>query len=67
VYLRNETLMVHVPGQPDYEMLPIGTHTFKFKALDGFSVRFEMEPEGRRAGAVFFVQPNGTFKAGRKD
>jgi CubicO group peptidase (beta-lactamase class C family) len=65
VYLRSETLMVFVPGQPDYETVPIGAHQFKLKALDGFSVRFEMGPDGK-AAAVFFVQPNGTFRAARK-
>ncbi len=66
VYLRGEnTLMVMVPGQPDYETVPIGTHEFKLKILDGFSVRFEMNADGQ-AGAVYFIQPNGTFKATRK-
>ncbi len=64
-YLRGEVLMVLVPGQPDYEMLPTGNHTFKFKALEGYSVRFETEADGK-VGAMNFIQPNGTFRAARK-
>ncbi len=65
VYLRAETLTVQVPGQPDYETTPIGNHEFKFKMVDGYSVRFEVTPEGK-VTAMFFIQPNGTFKATRK-
>lgn len=64
VYLREETLMVHVPGQPDYETLPIGNHEFKLKALDGYSVKFDIKDN--KATAMSFIQPNGTFKATKK-
>lgn len=66
VYLRGETLMVLVPGQPDYETIPLGNHEFKLKVpnVDGFSVRFEMS--GDKVTAMYFVQPNGTFKATKK-
>ncbi len=66
VYLRDDgMLMVLVPGQPDYETSPISNSEFKLKALDGYSVRFEMDASGK-ATALYFVQPNGTFKATRK-
>lgn len=66
IYLRpDNTLMVFVPGQPDYETIPVGNHEFKLKILDGFSVRFEVGPDGM-ATAVNFIQPNGTFRALRK-
>ncbi len=65
VYVRHDgALMILVPGQPDYETTPIGNHEFKLKALDGYSIRFEME--GDKAIAVYFIQPNGTFKAMKK-
>ncbi|MBK8878887.1 MAG: serine hydrolase [Haliscomenobacter sp.] len=64
-YLRGETLMVLVPGQPDYEMVPLGNHEFKFKVLEGFSVRFDIGPDGK-ASAVTFIQPNGNFRAVKK-
>lgn len=67
VYLKpDNTLMVFVPGQPDYETLPVGNHEFKLKVIDGYSVRFEVDGNGK-ATAVNFIQPNGTFKAMRKE
>ena len=66
VYIRGEkTLMVLVPGQPDYEMLPVKPDLFNFKAISGFSVRFEKNDAGE-VTALYFIQPNGTFKATRK-
>jgi CubicO group peptidase (beta-lactamase class C family) len=65
-YLKGDkTLMVLVPGQPDYEMVPIKKDLFNFKALSGFSVRFEKNDAGE-VTALYFIQPNGTFKATRK-
>ncbi len=66
IYLRpDNTLMVFVPGQPDYETIPVGNHEFKLKILDGYSVRFEVDASGNPT-ALNFIQPNGTFKAVRK-
>lgn len=66
VYLRDDNmLMLHVPGQPDYETISIGNHEFKLKIAEGYSIRFEMDGDGK-ASAVFFIQPNGTFKAERQ-
>lgn len=67
VYLKpDNTLMVFVPGQPDYETLPVGNHEFKLKIIDGYSVRFEVDGKGKST-AMNFIQPNGTFKATRKE
>jgi CubicO group peptidase (beta-lactamase class C family) len=66
VYIRGEnTLMVVVPGQPDYELTPVKKHEFKFKALDGFSIKFEANDKGEIIAASFH-QPNGIFRATRK-
>jgi len=65
VYSKNNILYVAVPGQPDYETLFIENTSFELKALKGYSVRFEVEAN-KKATAVFFIQPNGTFKAVRK-
>ena len=66
VYLKNEnTLYVFVPGQPEYETIPVGNDEFKLKALSGFSVKFEVNDKGDVA-AINFIQPNGTFKAKKK-
>ncbi|MEJ8842630.1 serine hydrolase [Lacibacter sp. H375] len=65
-YLKGDkTLMVLVPGQPDYEMIPVKKDLFNFKAISGFSVRFEKNDAGE-VTALYFIQPNGTFKATRK-
>lgn len=66
IYIRGEnTLMVLVPGQPDYELVPTKKHNFDFKAMKGFSVRFDVDEKGVATG-VSFVQPNGTFSGKRK-
>ena len=54
-----------VPGQPHYEMVPLRNHQFKFKVLEGFSVRFDLGPDGKPS-AVTFIQPNGNFRAVKK-
>ncbi len=64
VYLKEGTLFVFVPGQPEYETIALGNHTFKLKALEGFSVQFDVT-DGKVTG-MSFIQPNGTFKAKRK-
>jgi CubicO group peptidase (beta-lactamase class C family) len=65
VYLKGTTLFVLVPGQPEYETISIGAHSFKLKSLDGYSLKFEVS-EKNEVTAVSFTQPNGTFKAPRK-
>ena len=66
VYIKGEnTLMALVPGQPDYELLPIATHHFDLKGLQGYSARFELN-EKNEVVSMSFIQPNGTFKAKKK-
>lgn len=65
VSVRNKVLYVFVPGQQDYETVALGQDTFKLKALDGYNVKFEVKKE--KAEIALFIQPNGTFKATRKD
>ncbi|MCS7036032.1 MAG: serine hydrolase [Saprospiraceae bacterium] len=66
VFLKGKTLTVSLPGQPEYETVPVGEHTFKLKALEGYSVRFEMKEDGITPNAMLFIQPNGTFRATRQ-
>lgn len=66
VYLKGEVLYVAVPGQPDYETVFVEGATFNLKTLKGFSVKFDALP-GKKATSVLFIQPNGTFKALRKN
>lgn len=66
VFLKGKTLTVSLPGQPEYETIPVGEHTFKLKALEGYSIRFEMKEDGISPKALLFIQPNGTFRAIRR-
>ncbi len=66
VYIRSEnTLMVLVPGQPDYELVAAKPHEFDLKIAKGYSVKFDVNEKGE-VTALSFVQPEGTFKATRK-
>lgn len=65
VYLKENTLIVEVPGQPPYELIPVGNHKFSFKAVQGFHTQFDKK-EGEPASALTFIQPQGNIKANRK-
>jgi len=65
VYVKDETLYVSVPGQPDYDTEAIGNNVFKLKKAEGFSLKFELNDKGE-VTAMNFVQPNGTFRAEKK-
>lgn len=58
------TMILTVPGQPDYELVPIGNNEFNIKELEGFSVKFT-EVSGKITEMIF-NQPNGVFTAKRK-
>jgi CubicO group peptidase (beta-lactamase class C family) len=66
VYIKGEkTLFLFVNGQPEYELVAIKQHEFKIKMLEGFTIKFEVDSSGKAAEMVS-VQPNGTFRAKRK-
>lgn len=65
VYTKGDVLYFSVPGQPDYETVATGNHTFVMKSLDGYSIQFEPDDKGTITG-VKIIQPNGTFKAKKK-
>lgn len=66
VYIRGEnTLMVLVPGQPDYELVPAAEHVFDLKVVKGYSVKFEVNAKNEVL-SLSFLQPNGIFKATKK-
>lgn len=66
VYIKdNKTLYVLVPGQPDYELVPVDKHKFALKVANGFYLQFEVNEKGESTEATF-IQPNGNFKAKRK-
>lgn len=57
----NGVLKAIVPGQPEYEMIPVTEHLFNLKGLNGFSVRFKLDGQGNVTGCAL-TQPNGTFQ-----
>lgn len=59
------TLTLTVPGQPEYEMVPVRGLTFDVKGLAGFSIEFKKDASGAVIEAAFY-QPNGTFLAKKK-
>jgi len=63
-YLKGDNLFLFVPGQPEYELVPLGNHKFAIKNLEGFKIEFVTSAE--TPGEAIFIQPNGTFKAKRK-
>lgn len=64
IYLKGTTLMLLVPGQPDYETVSVGNDTFNLAIAKGYSIQFKVE-DGK-AKTVTFIQPNGNFTAKRK-
>ncbi|MES2418132.1 MAG: serine hydrolase [Bacteroidota bacterium] len=66
VFLKGNTLFVFVPGQPEYETIAADDDTFTLKTLKGYSVKFEAAGD-KKAPSLSFIQPNGTFKATRKN
>jgi len=58
----NKTLYAFVPGQPEYELVPVEKDKFSIKVLNGYSLKFEVNAEGK-VSEVMFLQPNGNFKA----
>lgn len=66
VFIKGEsTLTLFVPGQPEYELVPVKEHEFKIKILDGFTIKFDVDTSGKVAELIS-IQPNGTFRARRK-
>jgi hypothetical protein len=67
VYVRGDgVLMVLVPGQPDYELVATEMHEFKLKVAEDYKVKFDVNSDNEVL-SLSFIQPNGTFKALRKD
>ncbi len=66
VSIKNDkTLYMLVPGQPEYELVPVDTNKFSIKTLSGFTVQFNTNDKGEII-ELLSIQPNGTFKATRK-
>jgi len=66
VFIKNEkTLALTIPGQPEYELVPVDKNKFSIKTLNGFTIQFNMNDKNE-VTELLSIQPNGTFKAIRK-
>ncbi len=65
VFLQNNSLRLSVPGQPEYELIPMEENKFSLKDMSGFTITFNRN-EKNEVTEMISSQPNGTFKAVRK-
>jgi CubicO group peptidase (beta-lactamase class C family) len=66
VFIKGEnTLVLTVPGQPPYELVPYKGTEFTIKKLKEFSIKFIMDESGTVTGLESH-QPNGVFTAKKK-
>lgn len=65
VYIKENSLRMQAPGQPEYELVPLGNHHFNISGLSGYSIEFEATDTS--ATAFTFIKPDGTsFKVTKK-
>ena len=65
IYVKENSLRMFVPGQPEYELMLTDTDKFVLKNINGFAVQFLRDGKGN-INAINLIQPNGTFKADKK-
>jgi hypothetical protein len=66
VHIKGEDqLMLDVPGQTDYTLVPVEKDKFSLKDVRGFTVEFSVNEKGEVTGLTS-VQPNGRFRAEKK-
>jgi CubicO group peptidase (beta-lactamase class C family) len=67
VHLRgDDQLMLDVPGQRDYTLVPVEKDKFTIKEIKGYSIEFSVNDKGV-VTALTYVQPNGRFRAEKKN
>ncbi|MCP2520170.1 serine hydrolase [Candidatus Aminicenantes bacterium AC-335-A11] len=66
IYLKGKNkLILVVPGQPEYELVPYKGTEFNLKNFEGYSVEFKKDKSGKVISMII-KQPNGTFIARKK-
>jgi len=58
--VKNGELWAQVPGEGDFQLVPVAPDTFSVKNMSGYEVHFQVE--GEKAVGFTSIQPNGTFK-----
>ncbi|MBU6382900.1 MAG: beta-lactamase family protein [Verrucomicrobia bacterium] len=62
IVVRNHALVAIIPGQPNYELIPIAENEFTVKAGPGSTVRFIMN-SANQVDEILLIQPYGAFTA----
>ncbi|TWW00584.1 serine hydrolase [Chitinophaga pinensis] len=66
VHIKGEDqLMMNVPGQMDFTLVPVDKNKFALKEVKGFTVEFSVNDKGDVV-SLTSIQPNGRFKADKK-
>jgi hypothetical protein len=66
LYIKNDkTLYALVPGQPEYELVPVDKDKFGIKVISGYFIQFSVDDKNK-VNDLTFIQPNGNFKAVKK-
>lgn len=66
VTLRDDNvLMLDIPGQTPYELIPVRGTRFALKGLTGYTVEFRKDTAGKVTDLAFY-QPDGNYVAKRK-
>jgi uncharacterized protein len=58
--VKDNDLWAEVPGQGDFQLVPVSPDTFGVKDMSGYEVHFQMD--GNKVLGFTSVQPNGTFR-----
>lgn len=67
IYIKSDSVLyAFIQGQPEYELVPIDKNKFNIKILSGYTVLFNEDKAGKIT-ELLFIQPNGTFKAVKKN
>jgi hypothetical protein len=61
----DQTLYAFVPGQPEYELVPVEKDKFAIKVLSGYFIQFDVD-QNNKVTSTTFMQPNGNFQALKK-
>ena len=61
----DDQLMMDVPGQMDFTLVPVDKDKFALKGINGFTVEFNVNDKGEVL-SLTSIQPNGRFKADKK-
>ena len=59
--VKNSELWAQVPGEGDFQLVPVSPDTFSVKNMGGYEVHFQMD--GEKVLGFTSIQPNGTFRA----